>query len=104
MFDVGFHVPHEIFELLGRIFTSIVILQNFDYFFKLDFNKSLKFHELYKAFSFLFHEVLELFSKHVIYEFTKYFAPPTKMVLVGPQMSKWINSNTSEAFDALSVR
>jgi len=76
MFDVGFYVPHEIFELLGRILTSIVISQNFDSFSKLAFNKSFKLHELSKTFTFLFHEVIESFLKHVIYEHHKILRPP----------------------------
>ncbi len=32
---------------------------------------------------------------------TKYFSPPIKAVLTGPQMFEWINSRTSKAFDAL---
>lgn len=37
------------------------------------------------------------------HELTKYFVPPTRVVLVSPQTSKWINSNTFEAFNALSL-
>lgn len=102
MFDVGFHVPHEIFELLGRTFTSIIILQNFDSFSKLAFNKSLELHELCKTFTFLFHEVIESFFKHVIYERHEILHSP-KVVFASPQMLEWINSRTSKAFDASSL-
>jgi hypothetical protein len=67
------------------------------------FNKSLKFHELCKTFTFLFHEVIESFFKHVIYERHEILHSP-KVVFASPQMLEWINSRTSKALGTPSLR